>query len=277
MGSAENVDGTTEPEGKGSRILVIDDEEVIHISLRRILGREGHDVDTAIRAPEGLEKLKAEAYDLVISDLMMPEMNGIQILEQVRELRIDVPVLMITGYPSIRTAVQALRLGAVDYLAKPFTRQELLGPVNRTLRGQAAEREEALAGAAPSPEANGFAEPSHEMEPGARFHLRKHAWVVYQQDGTMKVGIQPSFLSSVGDVVAIELPEEADLVEQGFTGIRLKTAADEEHGVFMPLSGQVVAVNADVLAQPADVTAETWLVQLLPMNLETELEMLLPG
>ena len=118
----------------GSSILVIDDEEIIHNSLGRILGRQVHQVDAVFAAHEALDRLGAKKYDLVITDLMMPDINGIQLLETMRTKGYEVPVLMITGYPTIRTALEALRLGAVDYVSKPFTRQELLGPVNRTLR-----------------------------------------------------------------------------------------------------------------------------------------------
>ena len=249
-----------------AHILVIDDEEVIHASLKRILGRQGHDVDTVLTAAEGLELLKHEVYDLIITDLMMPEIDGIELLERVRELDLSIPVLMITGYPSIRTAVQALRLGAVDYLAKPFTRQELLGPVNRSLRGGAEGEAEPTVEEA----AEGSTEPVR-LQPGDRFHLRKHSWAVYQQDGTMRVGIQPSFLDGIGRIRTVDLPEETDLVEQGFTGIRLETAAMEEHGVFMPLSGQVMAVNADALQQPEAIGPDTWLIRLLPVNLQGEI------
>lgn len=263
-------------ETRGSRILVIDDEEVIHVSLKRILGRQGHRVDAVLSAIEGLELLKQERYDLVITDLMMPDINGIQLLEQVREAELRVPVLMITGYPSIRTAVQALRLGAVDYLAKPFTRQELLGPVNRSLRGIVARESMDSLPLDSFADTDGFEEPQLQMRPGERYYLRKHSWLVYQQDGTVQVGIEKSFLDNVGAITSLELPEETDLVEQGFPGIRLKTAA-EEHGVFMPLSGQVMAVNEEAAANPSSIGPETWLLQLLPVNLEAEISMLLRG
>jgi len=277
MGQRPENGGTKPVAQRGSRILVIDDEEVIHVSLKRILGRQGHSVDAVLSAAEGLELLQRHRYDLVITDLMMPNINGIQLLERIEDLGLGVPTLMITGYPSIRTAVQALRLGAVDYLAKPFTRQELLGPVNRTLRGAGQDRDSGPAAAEPPPDADGFEEPRVQILPGERFFLRKHSWVVYQQDGTVRVGIERSFLESIGTITSIELPEETDLVEQGFTGIRLRTAADEEHGVFMPLSGQVMAVNGAAAAAPSEIGPETWLVQLLPVNLEAELAMLLRG
>jgi DNA-binding response OmpR family regulator len=276
MGNGSNERKTNATEEQGSRILIIDDEEVIHVSLRRILGRQGHQVDAELSALDALKRLERESYDLVITDLMMPDMNGIQLLERLQEIGVGVPVLMITGYPSIRTAVQALRLGAVDYLAKPYTRQELLAPVNRVLRGGAVEE-----AAPPKPAAGsggedeGIQEPSVQLEPGDRYFLRKHSWALYQQDGTVQVGIEKAFLDGIGAITAAELPEEADMVEQGYTGIRLKTVDNEDHGVFMPLSGQVMAVNEQVAADPGSIGPKTWLVQLLPVNLETELSMLL--
>ena len=261
--------------GQGARILVIDDEEILHVSLRRTLGRQGHHVDAVLNGPEGLLLLQSNEYDLVITDLMMPDMDGIELLECLEAQNITVPVLMITGYPSIRTAVKALRLGAVDYLAKPFTRQELLGPVNRTLRGGAAAAEPS--GKEPTGDADGYAVPEQTLTPGARYYLRKHSWAVYQQDGTFMVGIEASFLDSIGAIASIELPEETDLVEQGFTGFRLTTVEAEEHGVFMPLSGQVIAVNGEAAADPASIGPETWLAQIVPDHLDSELSMLLTG
>ena len=265
------------PAETGARILVIDDEEVVHVSLRRILGRRGHEVDAVASAPEGLAKMADTPYDLVITDLMMPEMNGIELLERMEAGGVALPVLMITGYPTITTAIQALRLGAVDYLAKPFTRQELLGPVNRTLRRAGAHAEPDGAALVAPPDGDGLETPDLGLLPGARFHLRDHTWVVYQEDGTVEVGIEASFLETVGTIATIEIPGEADLLEQGYVGFPLKTVAGEEHAAFVPLSGQVVAVNGAAAGAPAGVMPDTWLVRLIPIRLEVELSLLVRG
>ena len=271
----------TEETGGGkplpARILVVDDEEVIHISVRRTLGRQGHEVDAVFSAQEGLERLESHDYDMVVTDLMMPEVDGIELLERLKEKGITVPVLMITGYPTINTALKALRLGAVDYLAKPFTRCELLGPVNRALRraSGAALASEPAAGA---PEvADGFAEPTVALRPGERLRLREHTWALFLQDGTMEVGIEASFLRAVGPIRALELPSESDFVEQGYIGFRFTTETGEEHGAFVPLSGQVVAVNAEAAASPADIAADVWLIRVVPSRLDAELEALARG
>ncbi len=255
-----------------ARILVIDDEEVVHVSLLRILGRCGHHVEAELTAAGGLGRLADDPpYDLVITDLMMPEMNGIELLKEMAERKLNVPVLMITGYPTISTALEALRLDAVDYIAKPFTRQELLGPVNRALRRGAGTEADEPAAVATGPESEGFERSCPGMETGVRMCLRRHSWALCCQDGTVKVGIQPSFFEGIGEVSTVKLPEESDLVEQGYAGIHLGTAQEEEHAVFMPLSGRVVAVNEDAAGRPGEITADTWLVRVLPDRLDMEL------
>jgi DNA-binding response OmpR family regulator len=247
------------------RVLVIDDEEVVHASLRKILSRQGYQVDATLSAPAGLERLGADRYDLVITDLMMPGMNGIELLGEMRARELFTPVLMITGYPTIRTAVQAMRLGAVDYLAKPFTRKELLGPVKRALRIEVGEDRAGAAEIDPG-----------SLVPGVELFLPHHAWARFEQDGTFLVGLEASFLRAAGRVRAILAPEEAEVVEQGYLAIRLENEEGEEHGVAMPLSGQVEEVNRELLADPTRLEAGSWLLRILPSQLASELGLLIP-
>ncbi len=275
-------DSGARSEAQASHILVIDDEEVVHVSLDRILGRRGHRVEAVLTAAEGLERLASKRYDLVITDLMMPEMTGLELLERMKELGLTTPTLMITGYPTIKTALQALRLGATDYLAKPFTRMELLGPVARALscsdEGPVGSIRDTLV--PPDEEASagdGVEPPTATLAAGERVHLRRHSWGVYNQDGTMDVGIGASFLAAIGEVESLVLPTDADLVEQGYVGMRLTTVGGEEHGVFMPLSGRVVAVNAEAASRPRTIGPDTWLVRIVPDRLTTELPLLVRG
>lgn len=270
--------GETRDAPAPARILVIDDEEIIHKSLRKILRRHGHAVDSAMRAQEGLDRLREAPYDLVLTDLMMPEMNGVELLEVMRKEGIAVPVIMITGYPTIRTAVEALRLGAVDYLAKPFTRDELLGPVNRVLRragaGAVQPPEGALSSAVAPSDSDGYETPVIDLTPGDTIYLPEHAWATYGQDGTFELGVEASFLAALAPIASVELPGEGDLVEQGYVFARLRTVAGESHGVFVPLSGQVVGVNPEVVASPSLLNAATWLIRVLPTRLAQELALL---
>jgi len=104
-----------------ARILVVDDEEVIREGLKRILNGELYAVETCSSGYNAIELLQQRKYDLIITDLKMPGMSGIEVLKGVRTLQPYIPVILITGYASIDTAVEAMKNGASDYIAKPFT------------------------------------------------------------------------------------------------------------------------------------------------------------
>jgi len=106
-------------------VLAIDDDPQVLRRVQEVLTRAGCLVDTAPSGPEGLARLARQNYDLVFTDLMMPEMDGIAVVKHALELRPDAAVLMITGFASVDTAVEALKLGALDYIEKPFTPSEL--------------------------------------------------------------------------------------------------------------------------------------------------------
>lgn len=120
------------------RILVIDDEAIIHESCGRVLKEEGYEVETALSGREALEKLKEKRYDLVLSDIKMPGMSGVETLEKMRKDIPDITVVMFTGYSSVDTARDSMKLGAFDYIPKPFTPEELLSVVKKALHKEAA-------------------------------------------------------------------------------------------------------------------------------------------
>lgn len=116
-----------------ANVLVIDDELVILKSCKKILSEEGYDVQTFQRGTEGLQKLAQEKFDIVLTDLMMPEISGMEILKSCIETFPDIIVIMITGYSTVQTAVEAMKLGAYDYIPKPFTPEELVEAVDKAL------------------------------------------------------------------------------------------------------------------------------------------------
>jgi DNA-binding response OmpR family regulator len=119
--------------GAQARILVIDDELIVHQSVSRILSEEGYLVDGALRVDEALEKLGQTAYDLVLTDLMIPEKSGMEAVKAVARDHPDLGVVMFTGYPNVESAVESMKLGSLDYLPKPFTPDELVQVVKRSL------------------------------------------------------------------------------------------------------------------------------------------------
>ena len=116
-----------------ARILVVDDEEIVIRSCVRILGESGYQVEAAQSGAEALRKVEEGRYDVMILDIMMPKMDGLEVLQRVKETHPDVDIIMVTGLSQIETAVRCMKLGAYDYLPKPFDPDELKLVVARAL------------------------------------------------------------------------------------------------------------------------------------------------
>src|SRR5215213_3549553 len=109
-----------------SNILIIDDEKAIRKTLSEILSYEGYKIDEASDGEEGLKKLKEKEFDVVLCDIKMPKVDGIEFLERSRETNADTPIIMISGHGTIETAVEAVKKGAYDYISKPPDLNRLL-------------------------------------------------------------------------------------------------------------------------------------------------------
>ena len=115
-------------------VLVVDDERGIREGCRKILAGEGFAVDVAANGREGLDLVKAgKPYDLLLVDLMMPVMGGLELMDEVGRFNPEIIMIVITGFATIETAVEAMKHGAYDYVPKPFTPDHLMAVVNRGL------------------------------------------------------------------------------------------------------------------------------------------------
>ncbi len=115
------------------RVLTVDDEEVVCESIRRVLAGEGYEVETTTSSREGLEMIRREVFDLLLLDIKMPEMDGIELLRAARSVSPETEVIIVTGYATIETAVEAVKLGAFDYLEKPVSPPQLIVAAARAL------------------------------------------------------------------------------------------------------------------------------------------------
>ncbi len=111
------------------KVLVIDDEDIVRTSCSRALTPEGYEVKMARNGFDGLRMIEEEEFDLVLTDLKMPDMDGIEVLGKIKEEWPGIEVIIITGYQTVDTAVKAIKLGAFDYIEKPFTPDALVSAV----------------------------------------------------------------------------------------------------------------------------------------------------
>ena len=118
---------------KKLRVLVIDDEQIFLDSVRKILASENYEIDLTQNSRKGLDWAMDRDYDIVLSDIRMPEIGGIKILREIKRSKPALPVVIITGYATVQSAVQAMRLGAENYIEKPFTPGTLMEAVKTAI------------------------------------------------------------------------------------------------------------------------------------------------
>ena len=115
------------------RLLIVEDEDTFRESLKRVFLREGYDVDAVDSCESAFESLECGSYDLIITDIILPCVNGLELLRKCRERHPNVIVIIITAYASIETAVEAMKVGAYDYLVKPIIHEQIKTLVRKAL------------------------------------------------------------------------------------------------------------------------------------------------
>jgi diguanylate cyclase (GGDEF)-like protein len=134
----EPQDGTEA--AQPTRILVVDDEEIMREFLREVLSDQGYKIDLAASGKEAVERMAAQEYDLVLTDIVMPELDGLGVVAAAKELPYDMAVVVMTGYASMETAVESMKLGASDYITKPFNIDQIRIIIKNALEQRALKR-----------------------------------------------------------------------------------------------------------------------------------------
>ena len=126
---------------KKKRVLVIDDEQIVLDSVNKIL-KDYYEVDGTLKGRHGLDFAIHGNYDIVLTDIRMPDVGGMKVLRDIKRAKPSLPVMIITGYASVQSAVQAMKLGASDYVEKPFSPDDLISLVSSALDSAAASSPE---------------------------------------------------------------------------------------------------------------------------------------
>lgn len=236
------------------KLLVVDDEEVVCRACRRIFSKQGFQVEVNTDARQGLAWATEKDYELILLDIKMPNMNGIEFLEGLREKKPDAPVLIITGYPSIPNAAAAMRLGACDYITKPFTAEEITWAVQRVLSTHQPPPEGVEASATGT---------GADLAPEKDEKLFwDESWVELAADASGCVGaVLPGLRGA--SISAVRLPRIGEVVYQGLPLASLTIAGKPLLLIPSPVSGVVAEVNGLLSKHPhlfvSDPCGEGWI------------------
>jgi CheY-like chemotaxis protein len=230
-----------------AKILCVDDEDVILDSFRKILVLDGYSVDTVNSGPEAFSLIKTNHYDFLFTDLKMPEMSGTEVAKTVKYLRPDIDVIIITGYATVETAVECMKYGAMDYVQKPFTEDELLEFTKNSLIKRHDRIYKQLK---PRVHITHLAE-SEKLSlgefaiPGGVFIADGHTWASVSQDGTIKVGIDDFAKKLIGKIDDISFPNLGMNIQKGQPLFSIKQGKKIAH-FNSPVSGLVSKINNDL-------------------------------
>ncbi|MBT3233277.1 MAG: response regulator [Calditrichaeota bacterium] len=256
------------------KVLIVDDEPIVLKSIKMHLARDNFEIVTVLQAEDALKELKLKNVDIVLTDLMMPEMDGLEFMAAMKKQKSNAQIIMITGYATISTAIEAKKLGAFDYITKPFTKKELRETVLRlaeiiiaTLDSQSNTSSEETLGN------------QGQKIVSDRFRIvGDNTWLVREENENVLIGVERPFLISLGRIKSVFLPKVGDNLRQGSSAIQFISFDLKSLELLSPLSGTVVEVNEVVLSNPNTVLqypyGEGWLLRIKPSRFEEEIKVI---
>jgi len=260
---------------RASDILVIDDEQVIIDAVIKICSLDNYSVDAALNVKTAVEKISKNYYPIIICDIMMPDGDGFQILDELRRENISSALIMMTGYSTVENAVNSLYKGAVDFIPKPFTVDELLSSVNRATNYQKIkDKQKQLLINITNDEL------LYVSCPVKYLRLGYSSWMFQEREGSVLIGACDLFIKTIESIQEIEFQNIEDEIAQGICCASIKCGNDRIHKILSPVSGRIVEVNESIKNNPSliekDPYFEGWIYRVIPANLDYEIKYLIP-
>lgn len=248
------------------KVLVVDDEPIICEGIKMILTKKGYETDTLVDPEKVASAFEKTRYDLMFIDLLMPKLSGIELIVWVGKHYPDTLVVLISGYATIKTAIQAIQSGAFDYIPKPFTEGEL---INILLRAK---------------KRYDLGEPGKlRLDPGKKGKIRffgDHSWVLTGKKEEWTIGLNPHFLETIGRIRTIDFPPPGSETQQGAVCVKLTNADNRVYNIWSPASGRITELNqvltGEFPAFPFERLEDGWLCKIAPISVKDELENLNP-
>lgn len=253
-------------------ILVVEDEQVVLAAVRRIVETEKLRMDEALTGDIALSKLRRQSYKLILTDLMLPRISGLDLIPAIKQDHPCVPVVVMTGYATLEKALQSFLMGTFDFIPKPFDTEHFLATITRgiyygSIMQQRGPDEHAYI---PLPE-------SEKAQPGEEviYCLGCHSHIKMLADGTALVRVGETFVNMIAGLAALEAVGSRDELNQGRCCAQFLADNGLVHRLWAPLSGRIIAFNEeltkDVNLIDKDPYGGGWIFKIRPTNLKEEL------
>jgi YesN/AraC family two-component response regulator len=245
---------------KKGKIIVLDDDPVVTLSCKRILGAEGYNIITAEKGEEALKKISKEEFDLLISDIRLPDINGIIVLKESKIIQPKLDVVIITGYPNLEDAKESVRLGAFEYIEKPFTPDFMINVAKRVFNRRGWILRKAFID-----EFRNDIVSLRDTENPVIFY-KEGTWARPIRDGLWEIGCDIRYWLLSGQLMYIDLPEEISMVIAGEPFGKILSATGQTEDLISPMTGKVKEINVNantaMSALIRDNLSEGWLLWL---------------
>ncbi len=251
-------------------ILIIDDEQVVIDSISKIAKESNFSFDSVLDAASALQKISSIEFDLIICDIMLPGMDGFQFLGALESKGIDTPVIMTTGYSTIENAVKSLYSGAIEFIPKPFSIDEMTSVIKRGIKYNYLQR------IRKSNDKSILLVPC----PAKYFRLGYSSWMNKDLDGSVLIGATNFFIKTIEPIRKIELLDVNEILTQASSAVKFETEDGLIHQLYSVISGSILARNERLLKEPEllekDPYFDGWIYRLIPSELEYEMKLLIP-
>jgi CheY-like chemotaxis protein len=245
---------------KKGNILVLDDDPVVTLSCKRILGAEGYNIITVDRGEDAIKKISSEEFDLLISDIRLPDINGITVLKESKIIQPKLDVVIITGYPTLEDAKESVRLGALEFIEKPFTPEFMVNVARKVFD----QRGWILRKAFIDDFRNDIVS-LRDTENPVIFY-KEGTWARPLKNGIWEIGCDIRYWLLSGQLMYIDVPEDLKLVTAGEAFGKILSGSGQTEDIVSPMTGKVVDLNHNantaMSALVKDNLSEGWLLWL---------------
>jgi len=247
-------------------ILVLDDDPVVTLSVKRILGAEGYNISTVERGEDALAKLSKEDFDLLISDVRLPDISGMEVLKEARIIKPKTDVVIITGYPTLEDAKESVRLGAFEYIEKPFTPDFMINVARKAFDKRGWILRQAFID-----EFREHVIPLRDTENPVIFY-KEGTWARPFKEGLWEIGCDLRYWFLTGNLMNVEFIKETGILLAGEPYSRIYTSSGQINDLVSPMHGEIKGINNkanDVMCALLKNPTEGWLLwlaKILPLS-----------
>jgi len=246
--------------GDKGKILVLDDDPVVTLSCKRILGAEGYNIVTTEKGEDAIKKISQEEFDLLISDIRLPDTNGITVLRESKIIQPKLDVVIITGYPTLEDAKESVKLGAFEFIEKPFTPDFMINVATRIFDNRGWILRKAFID-----EFRNEIVSIRDTE-NPILYYKEGTWARPIKDGLWEIGCDVRYWLLSGQLMYIDLPESFEEVVAGECFAKILSSGGQTDDLISPMTGRVTQLNHQantaMSALVRDNLSEGWLLWL---------------